>query len=381
MDLLKVLAMPFQMASVMFVALSSLLLAWSTSLGGTFLVLGIFQYWLMLLWLVNYALRLIDDAANGVREAAAASYEMLANPFLDLRGMVHPVLAGAAGITYWIKPEWPVAPALVAAALLFPASIGACAMSGRTRDALNPAAMWNVVRGLGPWYLVLMALVAGCAFAGVLLVRGTVFSAIGSRALMFFVLQMLVLVVYAGIGGTLYLRRLQLGFEPRISPERKEQQLHNERVRHRQAFLDGLYHDVRVRQAARATSKVSDWLAAQPTDALAGDLAALLEAGREWNEPREFPRLLRGLLPVLLKLRQPALAMNAAAAGLSASASFSPADEATAVALVSYALQTGRRRAAAQLLDNYLNSEGAKGEPGPQLKALTQALRPQDTPA
>jgi hypothetical protein len=393
MDLLRVLAMPFQLSSVLFVGASSLLLAWSTSLGGVWMVIGFFQYWLMLVWLVNFALRLVDDAANGLRQTAVASYEMMADPFLDLRGMVHPVLAAAAGITHLLRPHWPMTPLLVVAVVLFPASIGACAMSGRTRDALNPAAIWNVVRGLGAWYALLVLFVAACAFTGVLLVRGTLFNAFGSRALLFFCLQLLVLVAYAGIGGALYLRRFELGFEPRVSPERKDEQQNSERARRRQVFLDGLYNDLRVRDAARATAKAKDWFSSVPPEALAGDFHALLAAGREWHEPREYPRLLGGLLPVLFGMRQPALAMNAADAGLAANRAFAPADEATAVlaanrafapadeatavALIGYALQAGRRRAAEQLLANYLKADGAKAPPGPQLTALCRVLQPQ----
>lgn len=370
--------MPFQLASLLFVGLSSLVLAWSTSLGGTFLVLGIFQYWLMLLWLVNFALRLIDDAANGVRETQAASYEMLANPLLDLRGMVHPVIAGAVAVAYYLRPHWPLAPALIAAALLFPASISACAMSGRTRDALNPAAMWNVLGGLGPWYLLLVALVAGCALAGVLLARATAFHAFGSRAVLFFGLQMLVLVAYAGIGGVLYIRRLELGFEPRISPERREAQQQHEREQRRQEFLDSLYHDLHVRHAGRATARARDWLQALPPELLATDVDALLNAGRTWPEPAEFSRLMRGLLPALLGLHQPSLAMRAADAALATNATFAPGDEPTAVALISYALQSGRRRAAMQLLDNYLRAAGTAQHAGPQLLALRSTLQPMD---
>ncbi len=89
-------------------------------------------------------------------------------------------------------------------------------MSGLARDALNPVAIFNVVRGLGPWYLLLVLFVSGCALLGVLLVRhlelGMVLFASG---------QLLVLLVYAAIGGVMYQRRLELGFDPIVSPERK----------------------------------------------------------------------------------------------------------------------------------------------------------------
>ncbi len=67
--MLRVLAMPFQMASLLFVAASSLLLGLVISMGNglmTTAVLSLFVIWTMLVWLTNYALRLIDDAANGV---------------------------------------------------------------------------------------------------------------------------------------------------------------------------------------------------------------------------------------------------------------------------------------------------------------------------
>src|SRR5262245_18743377 len=99
MDLLKVLAMPFQVGSLLFVAASSLVLGLVLSMGGNLLttaLLSLFVIWTMLVWLTNYALRLIDDAANGVRESSAASAEMMTNPYLDSRCWVHPLLALAA---------------------------------------------------------------------------------------------------------------------------------------------------------------------------------------------------------------------------------------------------------------------------------------------
>ncbi len=154
MNVLKVLAMPFQLASLLFVATSSLLLGLILSMANGLLmtvVLSLFAIWLMLIWLTNYALRLIDDAANGVREAKAASAEMLADPYLDSRCWVHPLLAVALGAMYYLHPQWPAWPTLLAVTLVFPASISACVLSGHARDALNPLMMLRVVRGLGVW--------------------------------------------------------------------------------------------------------------------------------------------------------------------------------------------------------------------------------------
>ena len=68
-------------------------------------------------------------------------------------------------------------------------------------------------------------------------------------------LQLLLLLVYAAIGGALYERRLELGFEPRISPERAAERVEAERLARRQQFIDGLYKDLRVREAPRAVAE------------------------------------------------------------------------------------------------------------------------------
>jgi hypothetical protein len=376
MELLKVLAMPFQMASLLFVAVTSLLLGllhWlGASLGGSLLttsILSLFAMYLMLVWLTNYAFHLIDDAANGVREARVASVEMMQNPFLDSRTWVHPFIALALGVMHYVRPQWPAWPTLVFGALFFPASIGACAISSHARDALNPLMMLRVVRGLGAWYTLLVALVAGCVLLGVMLAH-----LLSIGVVLIASLQLLVLLVYAVIGGALFERRLELGFEPRISPERAAQRVEAERQNRRQQFIDGLYKDLRVRETPRAVANARQWLGAAQPQELAVDLHAILAAGRSWMELREYPRLLQGLLTVLLELKQPGLACAVAETGLAAFPAFGPSREDHAVALARYALDTGRRRTAMRLLENYLQRLEPGRQPGPELAALRDRL-------
>jgi hypothetical protein len=84
--------------------------------------------------------------------------------------------------------------------------------------------------------------------------------------------------------------------------------------------------------------------------------------------------MLRGLLPVLLDLRQQGLALQAAEAGIAQAAEFCAETEPHTIELVSYALQTGRRRAAARLLENYLQRIG-DAAPGQHLQALRERLQ------
>jgi hypothetical protein len=365
-ELLRALAMPFQLASLLFVLLTSVVLGFFIGGGLVRLIVSIATILLMLVWLTQYALHLIDDAANGVRDTRAASAEM-ATAFLDARAWVHPALAVAVAVLLYLKPELPVMPTLIGAALLFPASIGACAMTGHALDAVNPIELARVMRGFGIWYPVVAAFVLACAALGLLAARR-----LDSMILTVAAIEMLLLLVYAGTGGVLFVRRRELGFEPRQSPERIAQREEEERRATRQQFVDGLYKDLRVRESARAASSAARWLRESRPEHLKGDLHAILQAGLQWNEPREYPRFLRGLLPVLLELKQPMLAMAIVDAGLNAASTFAPASESETVALVNYAQHTGRRRVAHALLQNYLKAPA--GEPGAALKALQAAM-------
>jgi len=369
MELLKVLAVPFQAGSLLFVATSSLLLALVTALGGSSPVAALFLAWLMLTWLTNYALHLIDDVANGTREARAASIEMITHLSIDSRCWIHPLIAVALMVIHLLWPAWPMFPMLAAAALLLPASLGACVMSGHAGDALNPVALWRVIRGFGFWYLPLVTFVAACALLGAVLAQG-----LATGVLLIASLQLLLLTAYAGIGGALYERRLELGFAPRISPERKADLAEQERRARRQHVIDGLYSDLRIRETPRALATARQWLDGLQPPEMADDLRAILDAGRGWTNLREYPHFLQGLMAVLFELRQPGLACIVAETGLALNSNFGPATEPDAIALVSYALETGRRRTAARLLDNHLKLAAARGEQGARLLALRERL-------
>jgi hypothetical protein len=366
-DLAHCLAMPFQAQSLMFVALTSVLLGIFIGGGLIRMVLSVFAILLLLVWLTQYALHIIDDAANGVREAQTASVEM-ATSFLDARAWVHPTLAVGITVLLYLHPEWPRMPVLLGAALLFPASLGASVMTGHALQALNPVALARTIRGFGLLYPLLVLFVLACMLAAMMAA-----GQLASTILIVAVIEMSLLVAYAGIGGALYQRRIQLGFEPRRSPERVAIELEDERVAGRQRFIDELYKDLRVRESARAAGNAARWLQACPREHLKGDVQAILDAGRQWSEPREYPRMLRALIPVLLEMKQPALAFLLVEAGLAVVPGFAAASEAETIALVRHARHTGRKRAARQLLDNHFAANGA-APPGAMLLALKSEM-------
>jgi hypothetical protein len=336
-------------------------------------VLAVFAIWLMLVWLTQYAFKLIDDIANGVTETEAASAEML-SPLGDGRCWVHPALAAAIAASLYLRPEWPRLPVIAAAALFFPASIGAIAMSGRVTDAVNPRALGNVIRGMAHYYVLAVLFVAACTLTGWYLLQIPLWS-----VLRFAALELLVLLGYAFIGGALFERRLELAFEPRISPERVQQRAQQEHSTERQRFIDALYSDLRVRQSGRAVSNANKWLENAGTEQLRNELQAILDAGRNWPEPRGYALLLRGIIPQLLAMKQLSLALAAAESGLGVAPTFAPETETDATVLIRYAQHTGRKRVARALLQNALQAVAGK-EPGAELRALQSELMDDPTP-
>jgi hypothetical protein len=244
-------------------------------------------------------------------------------------------------------------------------------MTGHARDALNPLTLWRVVRGVGPWYLPLVLFVALCAALGVFLEHHLPYGFV-----LLACLQLLLLVVYAVIGGALYERRLELGFDPRNSPERIALKQQQERIEHRQQFLDELHKHLRARKCDRAIDSTHGWLRSADPAQLPGDVQALLDAGQSWKEHRDYPILLQGLTSQLLELKQAGLACRVAEAGLGVAAEFRARTEADTVSLVRYALETGRRRTATRLLGNFVARAGAEFKPGEALAALQGRLQP-----
>lgn len=174
-----------------------------------------------------------------------------ANAVADPRAWVHPLLAVLLLVLHVTQPGLPVAPTVIAAVLLFPPSLAASALSGRALDSLNPRAVFAVMRGFGP------------------------------------------------CGGIVYQRRFELGFAARHSPERRDETGRQERAKRRQQLLDHLYESLRAKDAPRAIDAASQWLREADSYQFAQDTQAILAAGRQWNEPRQFTLLMARLIPLL----------------------------------------------------------------------------------
>jgi hypothetical protein len=263
---------------------------------------------------------------------------------------------------------------LVAAWLLFPASIGAIAVSSRVFDALNPVAIWQVVRGLGPYYVLLLVVTLLAGASGLWIAQSDLWS-----VARFALCELILLECYALIGGTLHLRRLDLGFEPVSNPERELEQVEVDRQLRRQKMFDDVYRKLRVRETPKAIAAAREWFGSLPNIELQRDVAALLEASRSWSEPRAFGNFAQGLITHLLATRQPGLALATAEEATRQASTFAPALESDAMELARYAMQTGRRSTARGLLQNFM-AKSKDQPPGVDLLSLQQQLGESDSP-
>jgi hypothetical protein len=364
MTLLRALAMPFQWTSLMLVALTASAAALALSVDVEIRIVAVVPLVFIASWLNKYAVALLDQASNGATDAPVATVEML-GPFGGARPLVHVVLGAAV---LWLMsvtgPHWRPWIAL-ASCLLFPASIAALAMHQRLLDAIAPRALWRTIRGLSLWYLLLLGALACCALAAYLLARSALWS-----PLRYALMELLLLCLYALIGGAIFARRVALEFEPRLSPEWAAERATLEHERQRQRTIDLIYAAVRVHDAPRAQAALLSWLAAPDDHRLAADLHVMLAQAAQWPEQRGLQTVARVAIGQLLHNRQLSIALDAATTTLVQAPDFALDTEADAVALARYALLCGRKGVALALLDN-----AARAAPGQPLGDDGEALR------
>jgi hypothetical protein len=342
----RALLLPFQLTSLLFVAVNGLLLSMFGSLGHSLHPLSILVTYLLLSWLNKYAFALLDEAANGRSEAPVASVEML-GPFTDARVWVHPALAGGVWLlTTLVSPVQGVA-VLAVVALLWPLSLAALAISPRMIDTLNPLVLWQVLRGLGGMYLLLVLATVGTGLAIGLLLNGQ-----GWVLPRHLAMELLLLCFYAVVGGALHHRRNALGFDPHQSPEREANRLEQDRLQRRQSMLDEAYTAGTVRDLPRAAAVISRWLADVDATCLARDAEAIVVQAAHWPDERAACAVLRAVISHGLRVKQGALALRAAETALQRVPGFTPSTAAETLALAEFAQQTGRPRLAQALREN-----------------------------
>ena len=144
----------------------------------------------------------------------------------------------------------------VAMLALFPATVAILGFGERPWQAVNPLTWYRVIRGLGPFYVLLLLALAACGLVALLLFRLDLWthhrgrrSRCGARWRS-----------SASWAPSLFLRRRQLGFEPSRSPERAAARAEAERLKVRARMVDDVFQLVRIGKHVDATAPLARWL-------------------------------------------------------------------------------------------------------------------------
>jgi pentatricopeptide repeat protein len=299
MDLLRVILVPFHVTSLILIGVFAVLFS-IFDVGGFY---GIFASLIAQIWVVKYCYVLIEHIADGAQEPPVMSTDML-SPF-EIRPWVQlAIIVAGALLCVRIGGIAGVVLACVLLALL-PASIAVLGVGEPFYQAVNPVMLLRLARGLGPYYLLILASIP--VYAGILLLLRSLdaWSVVGHAAglaceISFFGL----------IGGCLYLRRHQIGFEPSRSPERTAAREESERVKLRARMIDDMFQQARIGKFVEATRPLARWLSALDGETVARDAQFVAAQAISWQMPAGLNTIGSTLIRHLLRAGRPEVALS-----------------------------------------------------------------------
>jgi hypothetical protein len=268
----------------------------------------------------------------------------------------------------FVRSEFGTTPAVVIAILLLallPAATAVLAVERAWLPALSPVALLTLIRTLGGWYV---AIVLWSIFAVVVTTSALAADA-GFLALV--LAQLLMFSIFTLIGGAVYERRLELGFDAWESPERSAERQRQADDRARARTAEELYTLVRTNQVDAATTLKNRWLEAEIYSPEA--YRWLRDQAAKWPDRRFADALTRDLVSRLLTLERTGDAVLEVERWWKSRGSFTPASAAELLRLYRIARDIGHDATAERL-----QSMGPAQFPeAPELATLRQPQRPQ----
>jgi len=299
MDHLRVLQVPFNPACLMLIGIASVLLAFFASAG----LYGLLGILILQVWVFKYCYVLIEHLANGRPEVPVLSTEML-SPF-EIRPWVQAAIITGAGALCWSIGGRAGIVLGIALTLLMPASIATLGVGELPWQAINPLTLFRVIRGLGPYYLGL--LVAMVLYAAI---SSLVASIAPVRVLSHATDLLLEISYFSLIGGALWFRRAQLGFEPERSPERAAAREENERAKVRARMIDDVFQQVRLGKHVEATRPLADWMRDLDGEYATRDALFVAEQAVRWDTTAALNPIGSTLIRHLLRAGRPDSALS-----------------------------------------------------------------------
>jgi hypothetical protein len=359
-EIFKYLLIPLRGASLVLIAIFSVLLLIAAG-GG---LIGLPLALLTVSWFFKYGFALLDHVADGVTEPPVLSYEML-NPVNESRPLGLLLIVFVYGcfteaLRYWFGAD--VIGALrVLGVFLLPAVIMAQA-AGTFWQSLNPILLLQVVARVPGSYIFILAVLGGFWWLASAMVNWVPAAQLPfsvhiplPASLRVAIVMYAFLASFAMIGGVLFERRKELGFEPSHSPERAAEKADRERQREFDLLIDRIFAEWRGGAYGNAWRTIEAHL--QKSERPSDDLRALFARAVQWPDGRLAYRLAQELVPQLLAARRTGDALNIARSQLRVDARFKPTASSDAIKLIELARDAGDRSTARMLLagfdDNY----------------------------
>jgi len=299
MDHLRVLLVPFHPTSLILIAVVATLLSFFGFAG----MFGMLGSAILQIWVVKYGYALIEHIADGATEPPVMTMEMLSpsevRPWLQVGLIVLGVTAckaigGDAGLALG-----------VVLLLLLPASVAVLGLGEAYHHAVNPLMLFRVVRGLGPYYFAI--LLAFPVYLGLLYLL----SLLGAWNLLWYAAFLACEISFFSlIGGFLYLRRNQVGVEPRRSPERTAAREEHEREQLRARMVDEVFQQVRIGKHVDASRPLARWLSGLDGETAARDARHIAGQMLGWGSDAALNTLGSTLIRHLLRAGRPDAALG-----------------------------------------------------------------------
>jgi hypothetical protein len=298
MDHLRVLLVPFHPTNLLMVGIFSLLLTICLSAG----FIGFFVALLLQVWVFKYCYVLIEHLADGASEPPVMDSDML-SPF-ETRPWIQGALVFYGAWLCWRLGGTPGVLLGIVLLAVFPATVAILGFGERPWQAVNPLTWYRVIRGLGPFYV--MLLLALVVFAGV--------AALLSRINLWFIIETAIalwceVAFFCLVGASMFLRRAQLGYEPSRSPERAAGRAEMERVNQRARMVDDVFQLVRIGKHVDATAPLARWLNATEPEHISKDAYHVAEQALKWDSPLALNTLGSTLIRHLMRYGRPDAAL------------------------------------------------------------------------
>jgi hypothetical protein len=316
---------------------------WIASYAG---LLGIPLLLILSSWSFKYAYILFDHTVRGFDEPPVLDIKMV-NPVDEWRPLAQLAIFGAVGLLVrWIVAVAPPAVGTGAAAialLVVPASVCELGLDGNALAAVNPAALWRLIRALGRTYFLVILVALGYALVLDALWRWDAWRLVQTAVGLFALLS-----GFSLLAGAAYERRHRLGIDTWRSPEQDAEAKAVIERRESERVLAEAYGLARAGAQGRASELIRSWLS-QRGGGLA-DYRWLCGKLKDWGDDRFVTLYTQEYVDKLWMVGERGEALKAVADRVAEDARFRPASARTTLAVAQLAAVGGGRPKLARIL-------------------------------